>query len=649
MTLRKAIPGFFRLWPATLFCLWLPLTLTSALAQGDPFNGMGSTITGTKAYYSNGGTPLELKVVTGKEKRLDRQAMIKLTNQSTHNVTWQTTDENSEAVFVGLQFGHYEIEVSAVGYLTTHKDLELLTQNSTYHEIIALEPDPEAIDLKLSDGTMPAKARKDSKRGLNALKSGNLNSAQKWLDSAYKAYPSSSDLNFLLGYMYYQKKDYSNAATFLGNATTMNPHDVVAMTLLGRLALQQEDYPTATSHLQKAVETNSDYWMAHHFLADSYLQQHQYEKAQEQALLSIGDGQVKANPSQLVLGQALVNMGKQQEGIKALKTFLQESPKNPVSPQVRDLISQLETRGSSAAPAAKEEPKLVASLAGINPLAASPEPSFSVQPWHPPGIDESKPLVAADAPCPYDTVIQTSGIRVKELVDDVSRISAIEHLLHEQLDEMGNPLTKDTRQFNYVASITETTPGFLSVDEYRQENLGISDFPDQIASSGFASLALVFHPSMRDNFEMVCEGLGQLRGRATWLVHFRQRDDRPARMHDYKVGSQTYALKLKGRAWISADRFQIVRIEAELTNPMPQIRLNGEQQIVEYAPVPFAKRNLQLWLPQSAELYLDFRKHRYYRKHSFDHYMLFSVDADEKRKEPVAPPAPATNTTPQPN
>jgi hypothetical protein len=51
--------------------------------------------------------------------------------------------------------------------------------------------------------------------------------------------------------------------------------------------------------------------------------------------------------------------------------------------------------------------------------------------------------------------------------------------------------------------------------------------------------------------------------------------------------------------------------------------------------VPFTKKNTTLWLPKSAEIYFDFRKHRYYRRHSFDHYMLYSVDADEKRKEPI--------------
>jgi hypothetical protein len=57
---------------------------------------------------------------------------------------------------------------------------------------------------------------------------------------------------------------------------------------------------------------------------------------------------------------------------------------------------------------------------------------------------------------------------------------------------------------------------------------------------------------------------------------------------------------------------------------------------------------MELWLPTKAEIYLDYRKQRYYRSHSYDHYMLFSVDSVEKRSEPNAPPA-APPEKPQPN
>jgi hypothetical protein len=35
-------------------------------------------------------------------------------------------------------------------------------------------------------------------------------------------------------------------------------------------------------------------------------------------------------------------------------------------------------------------------------------------------------------------------------------------------------------------------------------------------------------------------------------------------------------------------------------------------------------------LPQSVDLFLEINRHRYYRRHSFDHYMLFSINSEQK-------------------
>ncbi|MBZ5687208.1 MAG: tetratricopeptide repeat protein [Acidobacteriia bacterium] len=575
--------------------------------------------------------------------RLDRQSIVKLSNTTSHIITWQTTDDRSEVGFGDIPLGHYEVEVSAVGYRTGTKEFQAISSFAPINIEIVLEKDPAAVQLNISEG-MPLKARKEAKHGVSALKSGKWDEANKRLGAAYKLAPENPDVNFLLGYLYFQRKDFSRAADFLGSATNLSPHNVQALTLLGRLSLQQEDYGRAVSNLEKAVLADSDYWVAHDLLGASYLKQQQYDKARDEAQLAISKGKGGATASQLVLGQALINLGQRQEGIQTLKDFVAAAPKNPSVPQVKALIARLEAEPVPAASTAKVSLP-AAAVAGVDPLMAAAEPTFSVRPWQPPAIDQNKPSVAANVSCPAD-IAETTGRRVEEFVDDVSRIAAIEHLLHEQLDEMGDAITKETRTFNYVASFTESKQGSIAVDEYRQEHLGLADFPDQISSSGFATLALVFHPKMRDSFEMVCEGLGELRGQPTWLVHFKQREDRPAQMHDYRVGGDLYSLKLKGRAWITADKFQIVRIESELVSPVPKIRLAGEHQVVEYGPVPFTKKKVQLWLPQSAEIYLDFRRHRYYRKHSFDHYMLFAVDADEKRKAPAAQP---TDNTPQPN
>ncbi|MFZ1918294.1 MAG: tetratricopeptide repeat protein [Terriglobales bacterium] len=630
--------------------LLLHLLQTFALGQlGDPFNAMGST-TGTTTGFDNrgDGSNVRLTVFLGDGKTpLDRQSVVKSVNQHDQTEVWQTTDDKSQVVFL-LPFGHYEFEVSAVGYLSEKKDLQIYGSYSTINIEVNLHRDPAAVDLEIGEAAMPPKARKDAKHAVSALKANNFKEAKKRLDAAYKSAPSNPDLNFLMGYLFYQQKDFVQARSYLISATNFDIHQVQALTLLGRVQLIQDDYPGATATLEKAVDADPGYWMAHNLLANAYLKQKKYEEARQQAELAAArGGKDGASVASLTLGQALVNLGQKEEGLRALRSFVQGSPKNPTVPQVRELIAHLES-ASDTMPKTDVTTKAATPLAGIDPMLASPESALSVKPWQPAGIDDVRPPVAADVPCPYDTVIAQSGERMREFVNNVSKIAAIEHLLHERVDDMGNAATRETRDFNYVSSVTEDKPGFLEVEEYRADRLGPSAFPDQIASSGFGALALVFHPTMRQNFDMVCEGLGDFHGQAAWLVHFRQRDDRPARIHDYKLGEETYAVKLKGRAWITADKFQIVRIESELIDSMPKIQLRSEHQIVEYGPISFKNKdeNLALWLPKSAEIYLDFRKHRYFRRHSFDHYMLFAVNTEEKPNVPKLPVSDTSNKPP---
>ena len=609
----------------------------------------------TLQYLSAPGTGIVVATVSSEKKGalLGRQALLELLSRSTQTKTWQTTNETvqgafqdhvSQGVFTNVAYGEYDIEVSAVGYLSERRQLQVVNSWAPVQLKFTLKRDPEAINLDAQGIGISAKGRKGLKRGVSALKSNNLKEAEKQLGAAYQSDPSSSDVNFLLGYLYYEKRDYGRAADYLRSATTINPSNAQALTLLGRAGLQQRDYPAARSALERAVLEDGENWQPHNLLADTYLHQGNYDRACDESRLAIEKGKAHASPAQLVLGEALVSLGKDKEGVAALNRFLEESPLHPMAGQVRGLIAEVEEHAANPAATASSETgplKLVA----VDPLQALGAPVLSVKSWQPPGIDDIKLNVAAGTACPTEKVIDESGKRVQELVEDVTRFAAVEDLFHQRLDAYGLPTRTETRKFNYVASISEEQPGYLSVDEYRADKLGLAGYPDQIASSGFAALALVFHPHMRDNFEMKCEGLGDWRGRPSWLVRFQQRDDRPSRIHSYKVGTEVHPVNLKGRAWITAEKFQIVRIEAELISPMPEIQLLSEHQVVEYGPVPFARKNTTLWLPKSAEIYFDFRRRRYYRRHTFDHYMLFAVDTEEKRKEPQSKPADKSSAT----
>jgi tetratricopeptide (TPR) repeat protein len=566
---------------------------------------------------------LEVTVLNEARKPLDRQSVVKLHDLVRNQISFQTTSNESQTVFCTDNFGDFEIEVSAVGYLTEHKPVRVNRTIQTMKVEVILHKDPEAVELGAADEAIPNKARKETQRALSDLKSANFKSAQKHLDNAYKVAPSNAQINFLFGYLFLQLKDYEKAETFLKKAAEQDPRRVQPLILLGRVQLQRGEDARPT--LERAVAVNPEDWMGHNLLADAYLREKKYDKAQQEAQLAIEKGKNAGTVAQLVLGQALANVGKDKEGIEALNAFLQANPNNPAAPQVKALIAEIQKRD--------EEGLATSSNASPSDLTlAASEPSIAESAWGPPGVDEVKPSVAAATSCPTEQVLQASGEKVKELVDNIARFAAIEDMLHEQLDKSGNPISKETRKFDYIASISETRPGFLGTSEYRNARYGTPDLPDHIVTTGFVSLALIFHPDMRDNFEMTCEGLGQWHGQATWLMYFRQRDDKPSRIADYVVGDQRYPIKLKGRAWITADSFQIAHMESDLASPLPRFPI--EHQIAEYGPIHFTKRNVDLWLPEYVDIYFELNKHRYYRRHSFDHYMLFSVNAEDKARLP---------------
>ncbi len=644
-----------------LFLACISLTSLSAQVTGDDLNGQGSlrdTIDTVKSYSTSPNTGVLVFTISAERKGhpLNRQALLKLVNLATQSPMWQTTEGNSQGpylesaatgVFTNVPYGSYDVEASAAGYLSIHQAIHVASAQVQQQIEIVLERDPAAINLDAAGQSASPKVRKAAQRAVSALKSGKLDQAQKLLVAALATAPGDLNLNVLAGYLYFEKKDFEKASSYLSAATTANPHNAQALILLGRAKMERRDYTAARSALEQAVLANDQNWLPHDLLAAAYLHEKNFPRARDEAEVAIASGKSSANSALLVLGQAQLNLGNNRQGLDALNAFLQQSPRQPFAGQVRKLIAEVEGGRFESGKTASSIPsdtdgaptKSAAKIAGVDPLLAMPADRLLIKGWHPAGVDDVQLALAPGVSCPAEQVIEESGKRVQELVDDLAKFSAIEDLLHQSLDEYGLPLRTENRKFNYVAAITELQPGFLSVDEYRADNLSLPGYPDGIASTGFATLALVFHPHMHDSFDMVCEGLGDWHGQAAWLVHFRQRDDRPNHMHSYKVGNQYHSVKLKGRAWITSDKFQIVRIEAEMVSPMPEIQLLTEHQIVEYGPIPFKSKNTSLFLPTSAEIYFDFRKHRYYRRHSFDHYMLFSTDTNEKIKEPVAKPA----------
>ena len=570
---------------------------------------------------------------------LDRSARVDLTNLANHVGGFLIVPGHEGAVFVNTALGRYVISVTAVGYISASLEISVLSPARQDVEIV-LHRDPAAVALNEASGLMSPKARKEARRAVSLLKSGDLTNAEKRLKAAYVSAPSNADLNFLLGYLYFQKNDYAQAGTYLGTAANLSPHSAETLTLLGRTKLAVQNYPEAQSALEQAILVDSEDWLPHDLLANTYLHQNEYSKARDEAQIAIAKsaryGKNATGAAELTLGQALIGLGQKSEGIQALRVFLKESPPGNMIEPVHTLITRVQE--SDQAPAAGSEITASPIL-----LMAVPKLVLSMQTWRPPDIDDIKPAVEPGVTCSCAQVLAEAGQRVQELVQDVTRFTADEDLFHKSLDGVGLSNHAETRKYNYAATIS-SKPGSVLIEDYNEDRVPQGGYPDGITSTGFVMLALVFHPEMQDDFDFDCEGQVKWFGKLTWLVHFRQRPDRTNRMQDYTVAGKTYRIDLKGRAWISQDTSQIVHIEADIVNPAHEVQLLSEHQVVEYGPVPFARKNTMLWLPKNVEIYFDFRKHRYYRHYAFDHYLLFDVDVSEKVKLP--PDTAASEPTP---
>jgi hypothetical protein len=55
---------------------------------------------------------------------------------------------------------------------------------------------------------------------------------------------------------------------------------------------------------------------------------------------------------------------------------------------------------------------------------------------------------------------------------------------------------------------------------------------------------------------------------------------------------------------------------------------------IDYAPVQFQMRDVRVWLPQVVDAYYDFGEYRLVVYHTFNNFLLFSVQTDQKIEKP---------------
>jgi hypothetical protein len=281
------------------------------------------------------------------------------------------------------------------------------------------------------------------------------------------------------------------------------------------------------------------------------------------------------------------------------------------------------------------KPEISAETASaIQALSPPDNPKPNKRFWIPPSVDDLVPKVAPGVSCFLPLVLHGVSERMRQFVNNLEKFTATEHVEHFRVDAAGIRHSPDVRSFEYVVLVWQDSVGTFQVEEYRNGSVDPGQFPARIATEGSPAMALIFHPLLVSDFNFACEGLGQWGGRPAWQVRFEQRQDRPIRIRGYMIAGHEYLVPLKGRAWVDAGTYQVVRLESELMKPLKGIDLTQEHLSIEYGPVQFHTRRQRLWLPQTVELYAERHGHRYYRRHTFTNFKIFTVDTDQRIQPP---------------
>jgi len=567
-------------------------------------------------------------------------AVVRLYNPATsYNMT--ATTQGGEAFFDRIALCNGVVEVRAPGYQEISEPIEVLSAmpRVPFFFTILPERDKSAVTaLPSSAPVLAPKARKELDEALKALQDGDLKKAEKRLAKVRKLAPNHPDVSYLEGMLSMRRNQLPEAQAHFERAVALYPRHVAALSALGEVFLRQGKIPQAISNLEQALANDPDTWQARGLLAAAYLHQNELEKARVHAERAVQLTKGKQPAFRLLLAQILARLNRKDAAEEQVKLLLKDYPNGPDAADARRLLEQLKTPAPRAQPAPIEKPSVAPVTVSVNPVEKGGVLSLprTASDWKPREVDAIEPAVASDVTCSLPDVLEGAGKQVQALVSNLERITATEQISYEELNDHGDRTYSEDLTMNYVIAFQRVRPNVISVDEFRMP-IKSGESNRRVTPKGQAALAMIFHPLYSPDFEMTCEGLGQLRGRPVWVVDFHQRADRPPRFSNFRTSQGVFRLKWKGRAWITANSYQIAQMEIDLMEPIPEIRLERDHELVQYSPVQFAKTKSELWLPSYFEIYQHFRGRWYHMRHTMADFMLFSVETTDKVADPTQP------------
>jgi tetratricopeptide (TPR) repeat protein len=631
---RTMIFGLFAVLAASVLCA--PV----GAAQGDP-TPLGDPYFANNAAWRGPTANVYISVREATGLPVSAKAMVKLSCPLAGvDVSGPAQGTGAQVQFHGVPAGDCNIEVSAPGYQTA-KDRTEVTQSLTSHNqyvFIYLHPESESAATSARPPVVPLGLIKEMDKAMEAMQKKHDADARKHLDKAAKISPTNPDVAYLQGMMELDHHNLPVAEQFFQKAVSSSSSQERALLGLGYVQVQLNEAKDAAQTLEKALQMNAASERGHLLLANAYAQLHDYAKAQEHAQRAAAFNSEYAPSSRTLLAQILAAQGNREGAKLELEGVLREYPKSPSASVARDTLASLEKSATGSTTEA------AVPMATVNSVLLPSVAAASATPWAPPSVDTSVPGVAADVTCSADDIVAHTGTTIDRQLENLEKFLATEHIQHEEINGRGEVSQLRNKNFSYMVFIEHAKDGLVFLNENRDGGTGTDSFPTSLATVGLVSLGVdVFHPGFAKALNFKCEGLGQWRGKAAWILHFEQKPNVKSYLRLWQTKTQTVEIPLKGRVWVAASSYNVLHVESDLREPMKNLELMRDHLAIDYGPVNFQNGKTELWLPWYADMYLELHGRRYHHNHTLSNFSLFAVDTSDKISLPKNVPPPGEN------
>ncbi len=483
---------------------------------------------------------------------------------------------------------------------------------------------PGTISIAVEQLQVSTKARREYQKACSALTKKKTMDAEQHLRKAVQEYPKYSAAWVTLGQVLADEHRPEDAKNVCSKAATTDPIYVPAHLCLAEIASRSHEWREELQYSNRALELDPTSILAYEYHAAANANLGNLDGAERSGLRAIELNRSNHQPGVYFLLARIYQL--KGDVARAQELFLQYL-KYSRDPQraalAKQILAKLENGQNEVMETESEtSPDISGNLA---------------QPWEPADTDETFSAVVDRAPCPLPHILDGVGQRATELVENLQRFTATEKIEHTEFGKNGKDRSSTSELFSYVAEIEENPSGEFWVNEYRTAESQSQSDPPRLVENATAASGLIFHPKMIGDFEIHCEGQTDVQGMPAWQLRFEERPNPSKSFSEFRINGRGYTVRLKGRAWISADNYQVLRLQRDLVAPVPEINLQFEHSDIAFAPVEFAKLRFSLWLPKIVSMDIGYRGHHYQRVHSFSHFQLFLVDTEEKVKEPAPP------------